>query len=160
MIKSDLINKLEQIFQGDPWHGASTLKLLSAIASENYLVAVPPGNKTIAHLLEHILAWKQLAIEKIKRNETFDIEINSIEDWPNPEPKGDPKQYYVNKMQQVHQELVSALEAMDEAWFDEKTINKTYDNRYLIQGIVEHDLYHSGQIGIFNSLLLAQKSSS
>lgn len=160
MTKTELLQKLEQVFQGDPWHGSSISRQLSSIDAENYVEVVRPGKKTIAHLLEHILAWKLFAIEKLKNNASFTIEINSETDWPTPNYEGDPKSYYLNRMNEVHRELVSLLEQKSDEWLSEQTPNKPYSNAYLIQGIVEHDLYHAGQIGIFNALLNAQKSSS
>lgn len=153
MTTSQLIQKFEEIFNGNPWHGASTYDLLSSIPADRFTQIVAPGKKSIAHVLEHLLSWRQLGIEVMKGNQDFKIPINSDMDWPTPQPKGDPKAYYLSRFEESQTEILSLLKTKNEEWLDEQTPNKEYNNAYLMQGIVEHDLYHSGQVGIFNSLL-------
>lgn len=155
MTISELTQKFEEIYSGQPWHGASTLELLSSIPSDRFTKVVAPGQKSIAHLLEHLLSWRQLGIEVMKENKEYKIPINSEVDWPTPNPKGDPKSYYLSRIEDSQREILALLKTKNEGWLDEQTPNKSYKNAYLMQGIVEHDLYHSGQIGIFNSLLNA-----
>lgn len=160
MTINQLTNKFEEIYQGSPWHGASLLSMLNSVPEAHFSTPVNPGRKSISDLLEHIVAWRQFAIEKLKDNGRFDIPINSEADWPEPRPVGDPKEYYLNMLSESQQALLLLLKEKSDAWLKEKTPNKTYNNGFLIQGIVEHDLYHSGQIGIFNALLKAQNSSN
>ena len=155
MTISELTQKFEEIYSGQPWHGASILELLSSIPSDRFTKVVDPGKKSIAHLLEHLLSWRQLGIEVMKENKEFKIPINSELDWPTPNPKGDPKSYYLSRLEESQSEILALLKTKNEDWLDEQTPNKSYKNAFLMQGIVEHDLYHSGQIGIFNSLLNA-----
>ncbi|WP_422360350.1 DinB family protein [Reichenbachiella sp.] len=153
MTIEQLTQKFQEIYDGSPWHGASLMALLSSIPSEHFTKIVTPGKKSIAHLLEHVLAWRQLAIEVLKGNQEYDIPINSDKDWPVPKPVGDAKAHYLSKLAESQESLLSILKTKDDDWLKEKTPNRSYINSYLMQGVVEHDLYHSGQIGIFNSLL-------
>lgn len=155
MTIKQLTQKLQEIYKGSPWHGASLTTQLSNIPAEHYTKGVGASQKSIAHLLEHMLAWRQLAIEVLKGNKTCDITLNSKMDWPEPKPVGQPKAYYLSKLEESQEELLALLKSKEGSWLKEQTPNKTYQNEFLLQGIVEHDLYHSGQIGIFNSLLKA-----
>lgn len=152
-----IISKLADIYQGKPWHGQSTRSLLETIPETYYLMPVGPGNKSIAHLLEHMIAWQQFAIEKLKNNQGFDIAINTAADWPPPSPIGDPKQHYLNKLDQAQRELGALLKTKDDKWLEERTSNKSYTNKFLVEGIWEHDLYHSGQIALFHAQLKARE---
>lgn len=153
MTIQQLAEKLKEIYDGNPWHGASLVALLSDIPTEHFTRSVAPGKKSIAHLLEHILAWRRLVIEVLNGNKGYDVPINSERDWPEPKPEGDSKSYYQSKLETSQQELLLLLNDKADDWLQEQTPNRSYKNAFLIQGIVEHDLYHSGQIGIFNSLL-------
>lgn len=153
MTIEQLTQKFNEIYQGSPWHGSSLKGQLSDIPTGRYTGVVGPSKKSIAHLLEHMLAWRQMAIEILKGNKAYDITLNSTMDWPEPNPEGDPKVYYLSKLEESQKELLTLLGTKSEDWLKEQTPNKNYQNQFLLQGIVEHDLYHSGQIGIFNSLL-------
>ena len=153
MTIQQLSQKFEEIYLGTPWHGSSLVELLSNIPEDHYITVVAPGKKSIAHLLEHILAWRQLGIEALKGNRDFKIQLNTEEDWPKPKPMGETKNYYLSALEKSQKEILKLLSEKEDRWLEETTPNKNYKNEYLMQGIVEHDLYHSGQIGIFNSLL-------
>ncbi|MEO9965309.1 MAG: DinB family protein [Reichenbachiella sp.] len=160
MTIDQLIGKFEELYKGNPWHGASMLDLLGSVPSEHFNKAVEPTSKSVAHLIEHLLAWRQFAVKKMKGDRDFDIELSSVMDWPLPNPVGDVKAYYLAELEKSQADILMLLRSKSDEWLMEPTPNKKYNNAFLMQGILEHDLYHSGQIGIFNALLKAQNNSN
>ena len=153
MTIDELIQKFEEIYNGKPWHGTSVRSLIVGIDERHFNAPVSPKKKTIAHLLEHMLAWRGFAIEKLKGNESFDIPMNSESDWPEPIERHDYKIYYLDLLDTTQKELLELIKSKNNDWLSEQTLNKSYQNDFLLQGVIEHDIYHSGQIGIFHSLL-------
>ena len=49
--------------------------------------------------------------------------------------------------------LISALEKQDDTYLETKFLDTDYNFHYLIEGIIQHDLYHLGQIGITIKIL-------
>jgi hypothetical protein len=56
-------------------------------------------------------------------------------------------------------ELIHLLEDRDDAYLETKFLDAEYNFHYLIEGIIQHDLYHLGQIGITIKLLNDNKNT-
>jgi hypothetical protein len=55
----------------------------------------------------------------------------------------------------VHDELIAAVEAMPEAQLSEQVPGKPgahYNFYYMLQGLVQHELYHAGQIALLKKI--------
>ena len=50
-------------------------------------------------------------------------------------------------------ELIDLIAGRDDTYLDTKFQDTDYNYHYLIEGIIQHDLYHLGQIGITIKLL-------
>jgi len=49
---------------------------------------------------------------------------------------------------QNQKELIGLLDAKTDDFLQTQTPGHTYDFQFLIEGIVQHDIYHQGQIGV------------
>ena len=50
-------------------------------------------------------------------------------------------------------ELISLFDRQDDSYLQNAFLDTDYNFHYLIEGIIHHDLYHLGQIGITIKLL-------
>jgi len=48
----------------------------------------------------------------------------------------------------AHRQLVKAVEELPDARLTERVPGKDYDIRMMLNGIVQHELYHAGQIAL------------
>ena len=89
-------------------------------------------------------------MQKLTGNDHFDIEDNTVADWPKPSEWNALSREY----ESCHQNLLEAIKNFPVEQLTSKVPGRSYSYMYLINGIVEHDYYHFGQI---NSLLAAIK---
>ena len=50
-------------------------------------------------------------------------------------------------------ELIRLIKSQKDTYLETKFLDTDYDFHYLIEGIIHHDLYHLGQIGVTIKLL-------
>ena len=149
------MRSLSEIFEGEPWYGESVMRKLENVSYEiGYKICIPESH-SVAEIIGHLTAWKLYAVEKLKTNSDFEIKIDSKTDWPDIEVRS-PKEWEALKGN-----LVAAQSAIyeylekkpDDSYLDEKVKGKEYNFEYLILGIIHHDIYHLGQIGLIESQL-------
>tara|TARA_Y100000385_G_C12805469_1_gene513719 strand:+ start:85 stop:459 length:375 start_codon:yes stop_codon:yes gene_type:complete len=112
------------------------------------------NNKTIAHLVQHMISWQNFVVLKLKGNREFNIELGSEEDWPKKEIS--TKEEWVSlidKLTSQNKEISNHLMNIDEEYLSAKAPAVEYSNHFMIDGIIHHNLYHLGQIGLMNSIL-------
>lgn len=143
-----LIQQLEEVYDGKPWYGTavkpSLAKVNPALAKESLL----PNKKNIAKILRHMVAWRQYLIEHIKGNQSYRIEINSPVDWPPVE--GLSWAELVQELETSQTQLLQLLSQQEDAWLQQTVDGKKYSFLVLVEGIIQHDVYHLGQINLLN----------
>ena len=152
--KTQIIIALSEVFEGNPWYGDSVMRKLENIPFITGDMNCQPQSHSVAQIVGHLIAWKTFALEKLKLNSDFDIDIDSNKDWPEIEINS-AKEWEGLKQElvSVQSELYKFLDDKEDKFLDEMVDGRTYSFEYLLNGIVQHDVYHIGQIGLIQSQL-------
>lgn len=146
---SRLISALHNSFNGKPWYGDPIMEILNKIRFEYVIITPENSNNSIAKIVAHMIQWRNFANEKLNGNNSFDIELNSKDDWPdvhiqNKKDWDELLESLINSQKFI----INALEKVDSPDFLTKNCpGRTYNFEFLIDGIIQHDIYHIGQIG-------------
>jgi len=142
-----LIDRLQNVYAKKPWYGRSFNELISD---------VDISNNEIRKLLLHILAWREYVIELLNGGQPT-IEMNTNEDWP--ETISDNTE--IRKRLEVTQvQLGEAFRSFDSSKWNELVWHKEYDYYYLANGIIDHDIYHIGQIVLQHKTMRSQSDKA
>jgi len=158
----EIIKSLSEIFEGEPWYGESVMRKLENVPYVIGYKTCIPESHSVAQIVGHLIAWKTFAAEKLKNNEEYNIEIDSKEDWPvievqSQEEWEDLKRKLVAAQSKIYEIL---LQKEDDSFLGDKVSGKEYNFGYLLNGIIQHDIYHLGQIGLIESQLKDKKIDS
>lgn len=131
---------LRDVWGGSPWYGKSVYELLSRI---NY------HSEPIMDIINHMVAWRLFALYKIQGTD-YKIEMDSLSDWP----KGQEKDIAqaVSYLSSNLEDIITEIKKKDDNWLLQKVIGENYSYQFLIEGIVQHDIYHVGQITLLHKL--------
>jgi uncharacterized damage-inducible protein DinB len=148
-----ILDELAREHHGDPWHGTPLLHILEGLTAAAASARPIPGGHSIWELVLHITAWKNEVRRRLSGAPAADPEEG---DWPDAgEPSERRWQEARQRLQRAHDDLLNTIRALPE----EKLYTPTNDPRskplgtgvsyyVLLHGIVQHDVYHSGQIAI------------
>jgi uncharacterized damage-inducible protein DinB len=148
-------------YDGNPWYGDSLRKKLDSISAEDALSVPALGLHSVAQQVAHLLSWRRLLVERIKGNNNFQIQLNSARDWPPQELleiKGWAK--ILADLDANQAELLDLLDAETDALLQRSLPDGKHTFQLLLDGIVQHDVYHIGQIGQALSLLRSAQAVS
>ncbi len=146
---SGFIDQMKGFYKGNNWVGVGAEEKLKSIDFQKAVSQAINGKHTIYQILEHMLAWRTLLLQRLKGNNEFDIEQNGPEDWSLKTPVS-PEDWQKLKQtfHQSQQDLIEALLKHDDRLLDQNVPTRHYDFRYLINGVIQHDFYHLGQINL------------
>ncbi len=115
----------------------------------------PVGHRTIAQLIGHMVAWRRNTALRFRGLPRPKIELNSPEDWPDYAAKS--KAEMLAELAETKEEMLLALAEFDYGKFNEKLHpDYYYVYRHALDGAVQHDIYHLGQINLLASQLKYQ----
>ncbi len=142
-----IAKQMDRAFQGNAWHGPSVMKILHGIKSREAAARLFPATHTIRELVAHMTAWKRIVARRVAGQV---VRVTAAQDWPTPKgswPDG------VAELRRAHQELVKAVRKLPASRLDAKVRGKSHDHYVILHGMVQHDLYHAGQIALLKKAL-------
>ena len=143
--------QLKRAFEGNAWHGPSVMEVLSEVTAQQAAARVVPGAHTIWELAMHIGVWEGACLTRLQGGRA---ELTDAEDWPAvTDTSDDAWQRCKSTLQQGNQKLRDAVAILDEQRLDEPILPGMPSVYVTVQGVVQHDLYHAGQIAILKKAL-------
>jgi uncharacterized damage-inducible protein DinB len=144
-----LADQIRRAFDGDAWHGDSVLELLGGVDAKIAAAHPIKNAHSIWELVLHIAAWDGAVL---RRTGGEALELSDEQNFP---PVKDTSEAAWRKAiehaKHTHNELVKAVVAFPDSRLQEQVPGKTesYHNFfYMFSGIVQHELYHAGQIAL------------
>ena len=158
-----LIRQYEDVYSGKVWMGNNMKKKLDSLEQEEAFRRPLPSLHSVAELIAHLTAWKQDALLKIREGKGKLMDFDEA-NWPDNESlKKVGWSELLQKYEASHIELINELCQKDDAFlmetYEDQDFKATFNYSFAIEGILHHDIYHLGQIGIVIKLLKENASS-
>jgi len=144
-----LADQIRRAFDGDAWHGDSVVELLQGVNAK-MAAAYPIKNAhSIWELLLHIAAWDGAVLTRIGGTA---VHLVDEQNFPPVKDTSDAAwRKAIEHAKDTHNTLVKAVTVFPDSRLHEQVPGKTenyYNFFYLFSGIVQHELYHAGQIAL------------
>ena len=144
-----LADQLKRAFDGDAWHGDSILQILADVGAARAAARPITGAHSIWELILHIVAWDG---DVLRRTGGVAVTLSDAENFPAVNDASEAAwQSAVERMKRTHNELVRAVAAFPDSRLQEQVPGKKqgyYNFYYMFSGVVQHELYHAGQIAL------------
>ena len=136
----------DQILNGDPWHGDPMWKVLNGIAAEEAAARALPEAHTIWEIVMHMIFWEGVVTARLTGERTGLVEELNFPAMPAITEEN--WQATLNQLRASNQTFRQTLSKLAPAKLHELTAAKKRTFQEEAQGIIEHHLYHLGQIAI------------
>jgi len=148
-----VISQLREVYEGDPWYGKAVTKLLKEV-NEKVVFQKLNGQHSILELVWHMITWREFTIDRLRHSPQMQLEYFNKNDWRKLDhndvtlwPQG------LERLQETQNELIESLKHLDDSILDKQVPDRSFNFRKLLYGVVQHDIYHLGQIAYLNKLL-------
>lgn len=142
---------LDSLFKGGNWVDVSFQEVLKNISYEAAVERRISSRHTIYEIVHHVIQWRLFLLTRLKRKKDPKYPISNDTDWLERQHlNASDWENLKIQFKVFQQELVVYLGQFDDQLLEEKVPERQYDYRYLINGIIQHDYYHLGQIVILS----------
>jgi uncharacterized damage-inducible protein DinB len=153
-----IVDQLQREHAGDPWHGSPLRDVLAGITAAQAARAPIADAHSIWELVLHITAWKQEVAKRARGGAASEPEAG---DWPDVGKPTAPRwRAALEALEAAHRDLVAAIRSLPEDRLHAPTndarnraLGTGVSYYVLLHGIVQHDVYHAGQIAILKRAL-------
>ena len=130
------------------WYGPTIAEMLAEITPEMAVTKPVGATHTIAELLQHLLLWN----ERIRK---------TSESCPMPKWEAEkewaeaaiPWKELLEQWNRSRDLLEERMRNFPEADLGKQTPGRTYPYEYMLNGIVQHTIWHGGQIAMVRSMV-------
>ncbi len=143
-----IADQLRRAFEGECWHGPAVRQILEGITPEQAAARPVANAHSILELVLHMTVWKR-AVAKWLAGSREDV--SPEQDWT-PAPAGWPAA--LAGIEAAHRDLLAAVAKLDDAQLEHKIPIRDYTVYFALHGVVQHDVYHAGQIQLLKQSLL------
>ena len=144
--------QLNENFTGEPWFGRNIQAILKEI-NEDIASQKPNGQHSILELLYHMINWRLFTINRLEKSSAT---VKSFEenDWQVLDHQDKSLwQKGIEQLNDTQQRLLNLINTMKDEDLQSPVHERDYENRTLINGIIQHDIYHLGQIAYIKKML-------
>jgi uncharacterized damage-inducible protein DinB len=142
-----IADQLRRAFSGDAWHGPALDELLADVSEEQASARPLPSAHSIWELTLHIDLYVHAALEATKGTPMPKL-YNPPRDWPSAGKSAAAWTSTRERLFATSEQLAQAIEGFGDERLTETVPGREYDFYYLFHGIVQHSLYHGGQIAL------------
>ena len=144
---SRIVQQMQFAFYGKAWHGPAVLEALATISAAQAASKPLPNAHSIWEIVLHIDAWHRFVMRRLAGEEVVDIPVE--EDWPAVhDTSAAAWKNVLQELQQQHKKLCDAVSRLQDADLNRLVRGENHEHTIyvLLHGVIQHDLYHAGQI--------------
>lgn len=146
-----ILDQSQRAFEGDAWHGPSLMAILNDVSASQAVSRVFSGAHSIWELVNHIGAWERAGARRLGGDPA---NLSEDEDWP---AVSDTNELAWQKAKEAlvagHAEFQDGISKLDESRLDQPIVAGLATVYVTMHGIIQHTLYHAGQIAILKKAL-------
>lgn len=155
----ELIKDLVVIQEEKSWIGTNFNRQINGLSEEEFFHQ-PTELHSIAEIIAHLTTWRKEAVLKLKTGKGS-ITDSDPSNWQSPESlRQVGKNQIMADYRESLEQLIQVLHLKNDAFLKETYFDTDfkgyYPYRFLLKGILHHDLYHLGQIGLICNLIKNQ----
>ncbi|MBL8196640.1 MAG: DinB family protein [Blastocatellia bacterium] len=139
-------DELQSLYYGNAFHGPALKEILEGINATQALAKPIPNAHNIWELVLHILGWNKVFLLGLE-GKILDVP----EDGDFPIINDTSQQAWQKTLVQLKEnidEMLEKISKLSEAHLGVNIPGKDYNLRFVIGGIFNHIVYHSGQIAL------------
>jgi len=148
-----ILDQLKRAYEGNAWHGPSVREVLDGITAAQAHARPLQNAHSIWELVHHIAVWENVGRRRLE-GDRAEIDISSPQDWP---PADDTSEAAWEQakaaLDRGHESLCAAIARLDDSRLDEPILEGLSTAYVTLHGVIQHDLYHAGQIAMLKKAL-------
>ena len=146
-----IVDQLRRAYEGEAWHGPPFKQVLAGVTAEQAARRPVANAHTIWELVLHIAVWESVVRRRLAGEVT---DPTPEQDWP---PVRDTSEAAWKKvlaeLERGHLQLRQSIALLSDTQLSDKAPGKDYSLYGMLHGVIQHDLYHAGQIALLKKAL-------
>lgn len=148
-----MIRRIENVNSGQPWYGRPVFAMLDEVNPKKVYERPNGSEHSLIELLYHMNVWSDFTLKRLENDSEHDMSYFEALDWRKIDPKKHTWKKGLVEFKDIHKKIITLLKKKDDTFLKEIVDYRKYNYRFLLNGMIEHNIYHLGQIAYLNKML-------
>jgi uncharacterized damage-inducible protein DinB len=148
-----IINRIETINSGEPWFGRAVFIIMEEVDPAKVFEKPNAAPHSLIDLLYHMITWADFTLKRLEKDTIRDLKAAEELDWRTINPKQHSWKKGLKEFKAIHKKIITLLRKKDDEFLNNKVDYRKYNYRFLLNGMIEHTIYHLGQIAYLKKTL-------
>ncbi|HWC66260.1 MAG TPA: DinB family protein [Thermoanaerobaculia bacterium] len=142
-----ILDELRRAYRGGSFHGPAIFEILEGVDAESAARKSIPGAHSIWELVLHVATWNRIPVRRIRERRAIDP--TDAENFPAPGPTSEAAWAAAKEALAASvDEVAATVETLPPERFSEIVPGRTYTVVAMLDGVIQHALYHAGQMAL------------
>lgn len=148
-----IIRALQEVLNGEPWYGKSFQNLLAEINPGIVYKKLGENAHSLIDLIYHMVTWSDFTKQRLYRDKNLDLSALHAFDWRETITTIHTWNNGLSEFTASTNAIIEILKTCTDDLLQEKVDYRDYNFNVLLNGLVQHNIYHIGQIAFLNKAL-------
>ena len=149
-----IIRNLQNTLEGEPWFGRPVYTILQEIDPTIVFKKPNENSHSLIDLLYHMITWADFTLRRIEGDTEMDMKASEDLDWRTIDPKIHEWNKGLKEYKSIHTKIIEKLQDKDDDFLKQEVDYRKYNFRFLLNGLIQHNIYHLGQVAYLKKLLM------
>ena len=148
-----IIKNLENTLNGQPWFGRAVFEILKEVDETKVFTKPYETEHSLIELLYHMITWAEFCLKQLQHapaNKLKEVENN---DWRRINPDKHDWKKGISELKKIHKQIIAILKKKNDDFLFEIADERKFNNRFMLNGLIQHNIYHLGQVAYVKKLL-------
>jgi uncharacterized damage-inducible protein DinB len=148
-----IIKNFETTLNGQPWFGRAIYSLLDEVDSSK--AADKPNEKehSLLELIWHMNTWAEFTLANLEGRTESELRKIEANDWRKLSQQKHSWKKGLTAFKSLHKQIIDNLSKRDDDFLSDIVPNRRYNYRFMLNGLIQHSIYHAGQMVYLNKML-------
>jgi uncharacterized damage-inducible protein DinB len=148
-----IIKTFESTLTGQPWFGRSVYALIADIDESKIHTRPNTESHSLIELLWHMNTWAEFTLGALENRTVEDLKDIEANDWRQINPEIHTWKKGIEQLKAMHENIIKILtKKTDDNFLKAIVPNREYNFRFLLNGLIQHNIYHAGQMAYLKKI--------
>jgi len=147
-----IISTLQNILDGEPWFGRSVYAILNEIDETKVDQKPNENSHSLLELLYHMNTWTAFTLKSLEKAGKDEITAVEEIDWRTIDSAIHSWEKGMAEFRSMNEKIIELLNDKDDSLLKEMVDFRKFNFRFLLNGLIQHHIYHLGQIAYVKKL--------
>jgi uncharacterized damage-inducible protein DinB len=144
---------LHGVLTKEPWFGRAVYVILNEVNPATVFTKPSPGSHSLIELLYHMNTWALFTQKRLEKSKELDSATADSLDWRVIDPALHSWEKGLEEFKAIHTRILELLDGATDDLLNETVDFRKYNFRFLLNGLIQHTIYHLGQVAYVSKLI-------